>query len=284
MPRTRFAPSPTGYLHLGHAYALYYADKIAKQDHSQLLLRIEDIDTTRSKEEFIDAIIEDSIWLGFSYDGDIIKQSEHTSLYHEYLMRLHDMGLLYPCFCSRKDIEQAQNAHNLGEDRQIYPQICRFLSPEEIKDKMQEQPFAWRLKMDEAIRIAEQKQKDYYYFHDILCGESYLSPQDFGDIVLARKDIGTSYHIAVTIDDARQEIEMITRGKDLYHDTAIHRLLQTLWDLPCPIYCHHQLICDDAGKRLSKRHQSLSLRAMRHMGMTADEIIKTLQNTSLKTA
>lgn len=272
---TRFAPSPTGYLHLGHAYSALFS--AAQGD--EFLLRIEDIDTGRCRPEFINAIYEDLDWLGLCWKTPVRCQSEHLSDYQIALNKLEKQGLLYPCFCTRKDIQrEISNAAHAphGPDGVHYPGTCRHLSPQEISGKQNNgQAFALRLNMQKAIELTGP-----LIWHDLSEGDQTATPEIFGDVVLARKDIPTSYHLSVTLDDHLQGINLVTRGKDLFHASHIHRLLQALLDLDVPRYHHHGLLVDENGKRYAKRDQSLTLRSLRESGLSASDIINRIKHAS----
>ena len=258
---TRFAPSPTGYLHLGHAYSALFAYEKAKQSGGRFILRIEDIDQTRCKKEYITAIYEDLKWLGLSWEEPVRIQSEHLKDYQKALKKLEAMGLLYPCFCSRKDIARSNNENDSEEA--VYPQTCKKLTKKEIEyKKKQGIPYALRLNTSLAMEkiIAE---KGVLLWNDINCGKFIATPNVLGDVVLARKDIATSYHLAVTIDDALQGVNLVTRGEDLMLATHIHRLLQALLELDVPKYCHHKLIKDEDNTKLSKTKHSTPLRELK---------------------
>jgi glutamyl-Q tRNA(Asp) synthetase len=258
---TRFAPSPTGLLHLGSAYAALVAWRRAREAGGRFLLRIEDIDQTRCRAEYVAAIEEDLRWLGLDWDGPIRRQSEHVSEYRLALDRLAGMGLLYPCICSRADIAAAGSAPQ-GPDGPIYPGTCR---PPNYVDAAG--PHALRLDMEAALALTG----PLTWFEE---GEGRLAcdPAAFGDPVLARKDTPSSYHLCVTHDDALQGVTLVTRGADLRPATSLHRLLQTLLGWPEPAYAHHPLLLGPNGQRLAKRDGATTIRAMREQGMGADEI------------
>ena len=268
---TRFAPSPTGYLHLGHAYSALDAWRAARKAGGKFLLRIEDIDTTRCRPEFTDAIIEDLAWLGIDWEDEVRKQSEHFAEYAAALDKLDGAELIYPCFCTRADIAveiaRAGGAPQ-GEEGPIYPGTCRNLPIEERARRIAAgESFALRLDVARAFeRIGP------LTWHDDEHGEITAKPESLGDVVLARKDTPTSYHLAVTVDDALQGVTLVTRGFDLFTATHIHRLLQALLDLPTPRYRHHKLLTDASGKRFAKRDKALTLRALRESGKTPDEV------------
>ncbi|HEY6916847.1 MAG TPA: tRNA glutamyl-Q(34) synthetase GluQRS [Allosphingosinicella sp.] len=269
---TRFAPSPTGRLHLGHAYSCLLSHDYARARGGAFLLRIEDIDPGRARPEHVAGIIEDLAWLGIEWDGDILFQSRRLPLYAGALERLKAMDLVYPCFCTRSEIAAeiaASAAAPHGPDGPLYPGTCRALPPREREARMAREPHAWRLDVMKALECAGP-----LYWED---GDTEVAaePQAFGDVVLARKDAPTSYHLAVTVDDAAQGITDVVRGRDLYAATDIHRLLQALLGLPTPQYHHHDLLTDAQGQRLAKRHGAQSLADLRAGGadpvqLTAD--------------
>ncbi|MBI3444767.1 MAG: tRNA glutamyl-Q(34) synthetase GluQRS [Magnetospirillum sp.] len=268
---TRFAPSPTGELHLGHAHSALFARAAAAQGHGRFLLRIEDIDPTRCRAEFTQAILADLAWLGLEWERPVRVQSEHFDDYRAALDRLDEMGLLYPCFCTRKDIADevaaAGNAPH-GPDGPLYPGHCRRLSMSEREErKAAGQAFALRLDSAKAMeRVGPLSWRDRDR------GEQKALADLFGDVVLARKDTPASYHLAVTVDDAIQGISLVTRGEDLFAATHVHRLLQAVLDLPVPAYAHHRLLTDAQGRRYAKRDRSLTLRSLREAGKTPEEV------------
>jgi glutamyl-Q tRNA(Asp) synthetase len=260
---TRFAPSPTGRLHLGHAFSALLAYEFARGRSGAFLLRIEDIDPGRSRAEHVDSIIEDLDWLGIEWDGEIIFQSERLDLYREALDRLRAGGLVYPCFCTRAAIAAeiaASASAPHGPDGPLYPGTCRALSAEDRERRCAGEPHAWRLDMAKAAARAGP-----LYWRD---GDTEVQaePETQGDVVLARKDAPVSYHLAVTVDDAAQGVTDVVRGRDLYAATDVHRLLQALLGLPTPHYHHHPLLLDSGGRRLAKRHGAPTLRELREGG------------------
>lgn len=267
---TRFAPSPTGRLHLGHAHSALFARDCAGPG-GRFLLRIEDIDPGRCRPEFIDGIEEDLAWLGLDWEQPVRRQSQHLDDYRAALARLAARGLLYPCFCTRKDIadEVARSGHAPhGPDGVLYPGLCRTLSAAERADRVAAgEAHALRLDMIEAIKQAGPLS---WLDHD--AGVQAAAPEIFGDVVLARKDVPTSYHLAVTVDDALQGVTLVTRGQDLFTASHVHRLLQALLDLPVPDYRHHRLLTDENGKRYAKRDRSLTLQALREAGNSPEYI------------
>ena len=261
---TRFAPSPTGYMHLGHAYAAIFAWRAARERNGRFLLRIEDIDRDRCRPEFEDAILEDLHWLGLNWDGQPRRQSDNMPDYKRALDKLHTLNLLYPCFCTRKEIlaeiSRADAAPH-GSDALIYPGTCRNLTSEERSVRLESNsPYALRLDTKKAHVLTGP-----LTWNDRKRGLQNVDSIG-GDIVLARKDIPTSYHLAVTLDDHRQRITLVTRGMDLFNASNVHRLLQALLRLKILEWEHHKLIIDEEGERLSKRGRALTIRALRRAG------------------
>jgi glutamyl-Q tRNA(Asp) synthetase len=276
---TRFAPSPTGYLHLGHAFSALFAERIARESGGKFLLRIEDTDPTRCKPEFESAIYEDLNWLGLKWETPVRRQSDHFADYAVALRKLDEAGLVYPCFCTRAEIA-AEIAVSVaaphGVDGPIYPGTCRSLSKATVEERARAgTPNAQRLNLDKALRLLGGRA-----LHFVESGEGAnektgtitAAPELFGDFVLARKDTPTSYHLAVVHDDALQGVTLVTRGKDIFPATSIQRLLQELLGLPTPEYRHHRLLTDESGKRFAKRDKSVTLRELRAGGVTASEI------------
>jgi glutamyl-Q tRNA(Asp) synthetase len=268
---TRFAPSPTGLLHLGHAYSALTAARAAGPD-GRFLLRIEDIDRGRCRPEFEVAVLEDLSWLGLTWEQPVRRQSEHFADYVRALDRLRERRLVYPCFCTRADIKAADSApHDLGPDGPIYPGTCRHLSDDERATRISAgTPFAWRLDVTTALKAAGSAP---LLWRDVRAGEQRATPEVFGDVVLARKDVPTSYHLACTWDDALQGVTLVTRGTDLFAATHIHRLLQALLDLPTPRYNHHPLVLAPDGRKFSKRDKAPTLRALREAGHNPGGVI-----------
>jgi glutamyl-Q tRNA(Asp) synthetase len=275
---TRFAPSPTGRLHLGHAFSALQAHDHARRHEGTFLLRIEDIDPGRSRLEHVDGIIEDLEWLGILPDGEIVYQSERLPLYADALDRLKVRGFVYPCFCTRSAIAAeiaASAAAPHGPDGALYPGICRTLPPAERARRMPHEPHAWRLDM--AAAKAEVGSLEW------LEGNSRVlaRPELFGDVVLARKDAPTSYHLAVTVDDAAQAVTDVVRGQDLQAATHVHRLLQALLGLPAPIYHHHPLLVGADGERLAKRRGAPTISSMRAAGVDPRQLVEDLRTGRL---
>lgn len=273
---TRFAPSPTGLLHKGHAFAALTAYQRAQYECGRFLLRVEDIDTTRCKPAFIQAIYEDLAWLGIKWEQPVRIQSEHFDDYMHALTQLKLRGLAYPCFCTRKEIqaeiEQAPSAPH-GFDGPIYPGTCKNLTNVQIKDRMDKgTPYAWRLN----LALALENIKTPLTWIDEIHGTITAKPETLGDIILARKDTPTSYHLSVVVDDALQGITHVVRGEDLLPATHIHIVLQKLLDLPPPTYHHHPLMLDSEGKRLAKRDKAITLRQIRETGVSAEALRKSI--------
>jgi glutamyl-Q tRNA(Asp) synthetase len=275
---TRFAPSPTGYLHLGHVRSASEGWHAARAVGGRFLLRIEDIDIGRCRPEFDAAIREDLAWLGIDWDGEVRRQSEHFVDYRAALDQLDSAGLLYPCFCTRKEI-QAEIARAggapQGEDGPIYPGTCKHLSANQRAQRIATGgDFALRLDVAGAFA----RTGALHWSED--SRQVTADPAALGDVVLARKDVPTSYHLAVTVDDALQGVTLVTRGADLLTATHIHRLLQALLGLPTPSYRHHALLTDAEGRRLAKRDKALTIRAMREAGLTPAEILGRAQSSA----
>jgi len=274
---TRFAPSPSGYLHLGHAYSAIFAYKIAKENNGKFILRMEDIDTTRCKRKYEEAILEDLEWLGLKWSNPVRRQSEHLAYYQEALQKLKCMGLLYPCFCTRSDIlTEIMSATDAPHNRTsfIYPGTCRHLPFNIQKTKLcNNKNHSFRLDIQKAIKSSKP-----LYWEEFSKKKIRVKADYFGDIVIARKDIPTSYHLAVTLDDHIQDISLVTRGADLFESTHIQRMIQSLLGLQVPIYRHHQLLKTSKGKRFAKRNRSLTLRNLRKSGYAPDSIWKAMLN------
>ncbi|OFX00153.1 MAG: tRNA glutamyl-Q(34) synthetase GluQRS [Alphaproteobacteria bacterium RIFCSPHIGHO2_12_FULL_63_12] len=284
---TRFAPSPTGYLHLGHAYSAMCAFDAAERAGGRFLLRIEDIDRGRCRPEFEEAIYEDLAWLGLEWETPVRRQSDHFADYGDALQRLIDKGAVYRCFKTRKEIldEIARAPHLLadGPDGPVF--VGARLDPEEERSLLAEgAPFAWRLSMAAARNIPGVVFGDLSFIEESLGGDARrmirADPGMFGDAVIARKDAGTSYHLASVCDDALQGVTHVVRGEDLRAAAHLHALLQALLGLPSPIYRHHALISGDDGKRLAKRDHARTLRSIRAGGATADDVRRRLGFTA----
>ncbi len=273
---TRFAPSPTGRLHLGHASSAFFAYEAAAREGGRFLLRIEDIDPVRCKPEYIEGIFEDMRWLGLSWEEPVRLQSEHLGDYAVVLEKLREDGFLYPCFCTRKEIEveaaAAASAPHDFEEGPLYPGTCRGLSEAQRQEKTEKRQAVWRLDMEKAVRRAGALR-----WHDRRRGWIEANPSQFGDVVLARKDVPTSYHLSVTVDDALQEVTLVTRGEDLLGATDVHVLLQKLLGYPTPEYHHHPLVCDAKGKRLAKRDKAATIKSLRESGATSEKVLAALR-------
>lgn len=282
---TRFAPSPTGYLHLGHAYSALLGFDAAQSAGGKFLLRIENIDSTRCRPEFEAAIYDDLAWLGLTWEQPVRRQSDHMGDYRHALSQLDTRGLIYPCFCTRKDIarEVKASAHAPhGPDGALYPGTCRQLSPaEQDARKVNGENFALRLDLRAAIAQLDHQGLWPLSWQDKNCGEVIATPEELGDVVLARKDTPTSYHLSVVVDDALQGITHVIRGEDLYHATHIHRVLQALLGLDVPSYHHHPLLKGPDGKRFAKRNRSLTLQHLRSAGHDGIRIARMLRDDPL---
>ena len=271
---TRFAPSPTGRLHLGHAYSALRAHRFARERRGRFVLRIEDIDPGRCRDEFVDGIVEDLTWLGIDWDGPVRRQSHHLGDYAASLQRLKRDGLVYPCFCTRKAIAEEiarSAAAPHGSDGPIYPGTCRRLSEAERAVRLAAEPHAWRLDTAAAAACAGP-----LAWTDERAGTVRAAPEASGDVVLARKDAPASYHLAVVHDDALQGVTDVVRGEDLFEATHVHRLLQALLGLPAPRYHHHALIRDAGGRRLAKRDRAATLAELRAAGADPHELTRDL--------
>ena len=272
---TRFAPSPTGHMHLGHVFSALFAYEVAKKLGGKLILRIEDIDSQRSSKLFVESIYEDLDWLEIKYTNKIRHQSNHMQDYQAAINELINMDMIYPCFCSRSEIKaeimRAGNAPH-EEDYSIYPGTCRRLSLEDRESKIdQNLSYAWRLN----IRAASKKLGNLTW-EDIRLGKQTVPVGIIGDVVLARKDIPTSYHLSATLDDHIQRIGLVTRGEDLVSATHIHKIIQVLLGLNSPKYFHHPLILDSAGVRLSKRTRAQTVKSLKASGLKREDVIDLL--------
>ena len=274
---TRFAPSPTGYLHLGHVRSAWEGWRAARQAGGRFLLRIEDIDRARCRAEYDAAIREDLAWLGLDWDGDVRRQSEHFADYRSALKRLDEAGMLYPCFCTRKHIQteiaRAGGAPQ-GETGAVYPGTCNRFSASERAARIAAGA-DYALRLDVSAAASRVGALDWSEDGRRVTAE----PELLGDVVLARKDVPTSYHLAVTVDDGLQGVTLVTRGIDLFVATHVHRLLQALLGLPTPQYRHHPLLTDADGRRLAKRDRALTVRAMREAGMSPATILERAQSS-----
>ncbi|SIS71596.1 glutamyl-Q tRNA(Asp) synthetase [Roseivivax lentus] len=279
--RTRFAPSPTGPLHLGHAYSVLLAHDMAQAAGGTFLLRIEDIDQSRARPEWEALIYEDLRWLGLDWEAPVMRQSERLPAYRAALETLWSRGLLYPCSCTRRDIQDAVSAPqegaepSVGPDGLVYPGTCRPEAPPQgpMPDRA-----VLRLDMARALSVLDAPLRHEETGRGpggetgqiAIPGDSLLRAA--GDVVLARRDMGTSYHLSVVVDDAEQRVSHVVRGEDLFEATPIHVLLQRLLGFTSPIYHHHRLIRDAAGKRLAKRDDARAIRTYRDEGLTPADI------------
>lgn len=269
---TRFAPSPNGRLHLGHAWSALCAHDFARAHKGAFQLRIEDIDGTRSRAEHVEAILADMQWLDLGWDEPVRYQSAHVPRYEAALEQLRDRGLIYRCRCTRTEIAEALKVQPVlhGPDGPLYPGTCRAL------DVPADEPHSWRLDMTKAVEGAVPLR-----WTDLAVGEQVADPTLFGDVILWRKDAPASYHLAATVDDTADGISHVVRGRDLFVYTAIHRLLQALLDLPEPVYWHHPLLNDESGDKLAKSRASAALSALRLAGNDGPRLINALRRGQL---
>lgn len=281
-PVFRFAPSPNGKLHLGHALSALIGFEMARRLGGRFLLRIEDIDLARTRSKYVDAIFEDLAWLGLEWEEPVLRQSEHFADYQAAADRLQSLGLLYPCPMTRADLAALATAQPGVVDPDGAPRVSRrsasHLQEEWERRIKRGEPYALRLDMERALALAREMAGDaaLTFTEFGLDGRAVrqvrTQPERWGDVVIVRKDIPASYHLAVVIDDARQGVSHVTRGLDLLAATDVHRLLQVLLGLPEPLYHHHRLITDANGRKLSKSARDISLRALRAAGVTRQEI------------
>jgi glutamyl-Q tRNA(Asp) synthetase len=278
---TRFAPSPTGYLHLGHVYSALQGWQAARRCGGRFLLRLEDIDQPRCRDEFAAAILADLAWLSLTWDGRVRRQSEHFGDYRAALDRLEAKGVLYPCFCTRREIANEivrAGAAPQGAAGPRYPGTCRGLDDaERAAMRLIGRDYALRLDLARALLLTGPL--DWIEEGDGQPRRVVADPTPQGDVVLARKDSPASYHLAVTLDDAIQGVTLVTRGADLMPATHIHRVLQALLDLPTPRYRHHRLMTDAAGRRLAKRNGAATIRALRDAGSSPAEVLEKAQSS-----
>lgn len=274
-PVFRFAPSPNGYLHAGHAYSALLNAEMARQTGGRLLLRIEDIDTIRCRQELVDAVFEDLDWLGLTFEQPVLRQSTQFDRYRAVLSGLAEQGLVYPCFCSRKAIRNASAGGACDPDgAPLYSGLCRALTLAQRQEKMASGvPFCWRLDMERALSRCGREITGWSEWGE---GLVPARPEAWGDVILGRKETPTSYHLSVVLDDAFQGITDIVRGRDLFAATSVHRLLQTLLGLPAPRYRHHGLLRDEAGEKLAKSRHSTPLRILRTEGVSAASLRQQL--------
>ncbi len=278
---TRFAPSPTGLLHLGHVFSALTAYRAAREASGRFVLRIEDIDLTRCKPEFEAAIYEDLRWLGLDWETPVRRQSEHFDDYEAALATLQEKGLVYRCFKTRKDIlDEIARAPHLSPRGPEGPAYVGAPLPAAQEQALIDEgaPYAWRLSMTAAKDCLGRQWNELSFTEVTPDGPRAVNatPEIFGDAVVARKDNGTSYHLASVHDDALQGVTHVIRGEDLYHAAHLHRLLQVLLDLPEPVYRHHRLLTDEKGRRLAKRDKAATLQAIRDSGAEARDVIARL--------
>ncbi|MBU2580749.1 MAG: tRNA glutamyl-Q(34) synthetase GluQRS [Alphaproteobacteria bacterium] len=283
-PVFRFAPSPNGYLHLGHAASALINQRLAQEAGGRLLLRIEDIDLGRSREDYVDAVYEDLAWIGVAWEQPVLRQSLNFAAYRRAADKLVDMGLLYKCFATRAEISAAAAGAGGGFDPDgapVYPGLHRNMSAAEVERRTAEgEPFAMRLDMAKACMLSRQRaggeinwrEMDEFGKTEIVTAD----PMAWGDVIIQRKDVPTSYHLSVVVDDACQGVSHIVRGQDLRAATSIHRVLQLLLGLPDPMYRHHGLVRDESGRKLSKSDAATSLRSLRQAGWSLADVIQSL--------
>ncbi|MBS0223200.1 MAG: tRNA glutamyl-Q(34) synthetase GluQRS [Proteobacteria bacterium] len=273
---TRFAPSPTGDLHLGSAYSAWVGWHRAREAGGRFLVRIEDIDIRRCRREYEQSILADLAWLGLDWDGEVRRQSDHFADYGRVLDQLDARGLVYPCFCSRADIARelaasaaAPHASRHGPDGPLYPGTCRHLAAAERRSRLTAgEEHCLRLDAEKAAELVGP-----YHFEDETHGRFEGQPLLMGDFVIARKDTPTSYHLSVTVDDHLQGVTLVTRGEDVLASTHVHVLLQKLLDYETPLYAHHRLLTDPGGRRFAKRDRDMTIGAMRAAGLTPGQVI-----------
>jgi glutamyl-Q tRNA(Asp) synthetase len=281
-PVFRFAPSPNGYLHLGHALSALLNHDMARAAGGRLLLRIEDIDSTRCRPEYETAIYEDLQWLGIEWEQPVRRQSEHFGEYRAALERLAREGLVYPAFESRGEIARLVTARGTNwphdpDGAPLYPGDARELSAAERRRRIESgEPYAWRLDLSAALSRTRIPLR-WIEKHGGICGENPTAPARWGDVILGRKETPASYHLAVVLDDALQGVSHVVRGLDLYQATSVQRLLQEILGLPAPAYHHHRLILDAAGKKLAKRDPSTTLRDLRAQGVSAADVRRKVE-------
>ncbi len=272
-PILRFAPSPNGALHLGHAYSALMNERLTAETNGRLLLRIEDLDRTRCKPQHEAAIIDDLAWLGLRFDAPHRRQSEHGDDYASALARLETRGLIYPCFCSRSEAERTSEGRRDPDGAPLYGGTCRGLAQDEARARFARgEKAAWRLNMRRAIDAAPAPLFWSEFGEGAIPTERSAEPAVWGDVMLRGRDLAASYHLAVVVDDARQGVSDVVRGRDLLAATSAHRLLQELLGLPAPRYRHHRLVLDANGAKLSKSRQSLSLGELREGGVSPGEV------------
>ncbi len=287
---TRFAPSPNGYLHLGHAFSAIVGQNLANKNNGKFFLRIEDIDTGRCKRDFEDSIYDDLAWLKIKYEKNVRRQSEFFSNYESYIRRLRDLDLIYPCWASRSEIKKEikKNLDSLSswpidpDGQYIYPGIYKEISKLKKSNMMLSGlDFSWRLDVNKAIAYAQEKYGKKITYNEIGLepkGKKIIEPSLYGDFVIGRKEMPTSYHLSVTVDDAEQGINLVTRGLDLYPATSIHRLLQIILNLPETSWYHHNLLREGGGIKLAKSNNSTSIKSLREKGISREKILSMVKS------
>lgn len=279
----RFAPSPNGLLHLGHALSALLNFREARERHGRFLVRIEDIDPGRTRGTYIDALFDDLAWLGLDWELPVRRQSEHVAFYGQHLEILRQRRLIYPCFCTRRAVQAEAARHVTGKDPDgapIYAGTCRHLPDAALAEAYSKgSAVAWRLDMAAAQAARRgsplgwvELESPHARTGQMIAGQ----PELWGDVILARRDVATSYHLSVVCDDAVQGVTHVVRGQDLFNATSLHRLLQELLELPVPVYHHHRLLKDDQGQKLAKSRGSMSLQAMRAQGMSPSDVFSLL--------
>ena len=273
---TRFAPSPTGRLHLGHAFSALTSWRAAREAGGRFLLRIEDIDPTRCRRDYETGILEDLAWLGLDWDGPVRRQSDHLGDYAATIETMRARGLIYRCFRTRKEVAAAIGDAPHGPVEAVRP--GPHAPDEEVRLLAEDRPFAWRLSLDRAREALGEEAWASLSFVEEGQGSSGETgrlparPETAGDVIVARKDAGVAYHLAVTHDDALQGVTHVIRGEDLFEATHVQRLIQVLMDWPAPMYRHHRLLTDLDGRRYAKRDRSVTLKALREGGATAADV------------
>ena len=287
---TRFAPSSNGYLHLGHAFSAIISSRLAEKNSGKIFLRIEDIDLGRCKKEYEENIHKDLDWLEINYDKNVRRQSDCFKNYERYIKKLRDLDLIYPCWASRSEIKKV--VQNISKNRSswpidpdgqyIYPNIYKNISKAQRSNLMLSgSSFSWRLNIEKALSFAKEKCGEKIFFNELGLepkGKRILEPNLYGDFVIARKDIPTSYHLSVTVDDAEQGINLVTRGLDIYPATSIHKLLQIILNFPETDWFHHNLLRENNGQKLSKTNKSTSIKSLREQKIKKKDVISIINS------
>jgi glutamyl-Q tRNA(Asp) synthetase len=277
IPTFRFAPSPNGQLHLGHAYSALLNAELARRHGGRFLLRMEDIDITRCMPALAEECLRDLAWLGLQWEPDVRVQSQHWDDYRQALDALKASELVYPCFCSRSEVAKASHAQD-PDGAPLYPGTCLNLTEKDVAARMAAgRPHSWRLRMDNALRARPGPHRYQRFFPATGQVEDVTAdPVRWGDAIMARREIPTSYHLSVVVDDALQQVTHVVRGTDLEAATCLHVLLQALLGLPSPLYHHHALITVETGEKLSKSKGSESLASLRMRGVTPQQVCQML--------